>query len=91
MSSICVLIFSFFENLALHRNTYVTNRFSDLSNERTVVDGRKSDLSYMYHGGQCLCTKNQHSYVMWRVDLGYIRSIERVVIYSRNEYIPWGL
>lgn len=89
MSSICVLIFSFLENLALHRNTYVTNRFSDLSNERTVVDGRKSDLSY--HGGQCLCTKDQHSYVMWRVDLGYIRSIERVVIYSRNEYIPWGL
>ena len=53
-----------------------------------AVDGRKSDLSE--DGDQCVVSADNSGQAFVYVDLGGIRSIERVLIYLMTENQEWG-
>ena len=82
-------MFSFVENLALFRHTDAKYAYSDSIGSDKVVDGKKAKLHY--GGGECFFSRNQQAFAFFYVDLDYIRGIERVIVYHRQEQDPWGL
>ena len=86
MLRLCV---SFVENLAKFHPTSSSPDFGfSFMGSGRAVDGRKTDLSAF--GGQCYISGNGRPYVLWRVDLLNIRSIERIAIYYRTDNERWG-
>ena len=86
MLRLCV---SFEENLAKFHPTSSSPDFGfSFMGSGRAVDGRKTDLSAF--GGQCYISGNGRPYVLWRVDLLNIRSIERIAIYYRTDNQRWG-
>ncbi|XP_078330428.1 uncharacterized protein LOC144624482 [Crassostrea virginica] len=77
------------ENLAKFHPTSSSPDFGfSFMGSGRAVDGRKTDLSAF--GGQCYISGNGRPYVLWRVDLVNIRSIERIAIYYRTDNQRWG-
>lgn len=83
------IVFSFVENLALFRHTDAKYAYLDSIRSEKVVDGKKAKL--YYGGGECFFSRNEQAFAFFYVDLDYIRGIERVIVYHRQEQDPWGL
>nr|XP_022307592.1 uncharacterized protein LOC111113590 [Crassostrea virginica] len=77
-----------YENMALFRHTDAKYAYSDSIGSGKVVDGKKAKL--YYGGGECFFSRNQQAFAFFYVDLDYIRGIERVIVYHRQEQDPWG-
>ena len=75
--------------MALFRHTDAKYAYSDSIGSDKVVDGKKAKL--YYGGGECFFSRNQQAFAFFYVDLDYIRGIERVIVYHRQEQDPWGL
>ena len=75
--------------MALFRHTDAKYAYSDSIGSEKVVDGKKAKV--YYGGGECFFSRNQQAFAFFYVDLDYIRGIERVIVYHRQEQDPWGL
>ena len=75
------------ENLALYKPTFQSTDYGRYF--KAATDGNMNDFSV--EGGHCVETKDSMSHAYVGVDLGGLRSIERIRVYAITGNKEWGL